>query len=200
MPTIEKDRSKWSLMGAILAALAASVCCLGPLLLLAIGLGGAWAGNLPALAPYRPIFMALSAGFLAFAFYRIYRKPAQDECEPGSACANPKSNRTNKIGLWIVTALILGLFAFPYLMPHLTAKSKQTDNQITQQVTLQIKGMTCAGCIATVQKSLTDISGVVNAKVTLDPPRAVVTYDTTKAAIKDLTTATANAGYPSAVQ
>ena len=50
-----------SLVAAILAAIGASVCCVGPLVLLALGIGGAWIGNLAALEPYRPAFAAALA-------------------------------------------------------------------------------------------------------------------------------------------
>jgi mercuric ion transport protein len=50
-----------------LAAILASTCCLGPLILVALGLSGAWIGNLTKLEPYRPFFIvgALVAVFLA---------------------------------------------------------------------------------------------------------------------------------------
>ncbi len=41
-----------------LAAIVASTCCLGPLVLVALGLSGAWIGNLTLLEPYRPFFIA----------------------------------------------------------------------------------------------------------------------------------------------
>jgi mercuric ion transport protein len=50
---------KNSLVAGILAALGASACCVGPLLLLTLGIGGAWVGRLTVLEPYRPYFTAL---------------------------------------------------------------------------------------------------------------------------------------------
>ncbi|MEE8437022.1 MAG: mercuric transporter MerT family protein, partial [Candidatus Neomarinimicrobiota bacterium] len=109
------------MVGAVLAAVAASVCCVGPLLLLGLGIGGAWVGNLTALEPFRPYLMGLTAVLLGYAFYRIYSKPKAEACEPGSYCANPKSDKINKISLWIVTVFVVGLLAFPYLTPVLFA-------------------------------------------------------------------------------
>lgn len=194
-----KTKTRWGLVGAILAAIAASLCCVVPFVLLAVGIGGAWIGNLSVLAPYRPIFIVISLVFLGFAFYRVYRKPKAEECEPGSYCANPQSNRINKIVLWLVTVLILGLFAFPYLMPHLTARNQQTESTFSQQVTLKVDGMTCAGCVTTVTKSLSQLDGVNKAQVTLEPPAAVVIYDSTKVTINEMIQSTTNAGYPSSV-
>jgi mercuric ion transport protein len=76
---------KWGLVGAVAAAVGASVCCLGPLLLLAVGVGGAWIGNLTAMERYRSYWMAATLVFLGLAFVRVYRKPKEDACASRSA-------------------------------------------------------------------------------------------------------------------
>lgn len=63
-----------------LAAVLAAICCLGPLVLVAIGFSGAWIGNLTVLEPYRPIFIGTALVALFFAYRRIFR-PAQ-ACKP----------------------------------------------------------------------------------------------------------------------
>ena len=108
-----REIPKWGLAGAVAAAVGASVCCLGPLLLLALGVGGAWIGNLAAMEKYRPIWMAATLVFLGLAFFRVYWKPKEAACIPGSACSSV-AGRRNKIILWTVTVLILGLLALPY--------------------------------------------------------------------------------------
>jgi len=45
-------------VGGLLGALAASSCCLLPLVLFGLGVSGAWIGNLTQLAPYQPFFIA----------------------------------------------------------------------------------------------------------------------------------------------
>lgn len=105
--------TKWGLAGAVAAAVGASVCCLGPLLLLALGIGGAWIGSLTAMEKYRPIWMAATLVFLGLAFARVYRKTKEDACASGSSCP-PNAGRRNKVLLWIVTALVLGLLTLPY--------------------------------------------------------------------------------------
>ena len=61
---IQKDKSmsepqngRGALFAGGLAAILASTCCLGPLVLVALGFSGAWIGNLTILEPYRPIFI-----------------------------------------------------------------------------------------------------------------------------------------------
>jgi mercuric ion transport protein len=99
-----------------LAAVLASICCLGPLVLVAIGISGAWIGNLTVLEPYRPIFIGTALVALFFAYRRIFR-PAQ-ACKPGEVCAVPQVVKTaQKIIFLIVAALTGGAVVFPYLLP-----------------------------------------------------------------------------------
>ena len=63
--------SKQSLAAGVLAALGASVCCVGPLLLVTLGVGGAWIGTLTRFEPYRPIFVALTVLFFGVAYWRL---------------------------------------------------------------------------------------------------------------------------------
>lgn len=98
--------------GAIGSAVAASICCLGPLALALLGLGGG--ALLVTFEPYRPYLLAATGLFLGAAFYLTYRRTPPEECQPGSACASPASRRGQKIALWIVTAIAALAAAFPY--------------------------------------------------------------------------------------
>jgi mercuric ion transport protein len=103
------------LVVGILAAIGASVCCVGPLVLLALGVSGAWISSLTALEPYRPIFIGLTLLFLAGAFHRLYL--AGRVYPPGSACADPRTLKRQRLAFWIVTILVLGLVAVPWFAP-----------------------------------------------------------------------------------
>jgi len=113
MPESKQGRGALAIGG--LAAILASTCCLGPLLLIMLGFSGAWIGNLTKLEPYRPFFIGASLGALFFAWRRIFR-PA-DACRPGEVCAIPQIRGTYKILFWIVAALIIVALGFPYVMP-----------------------------------------------------------------------------------
>ncbi len=112
--TPEKSKSTVLAVGG-LAAILASTCCLGPLVLIAVGFSGAWIGNLTKLEPYRPLFIAAALVALFFAWRRIYR-PAS-ECKPGEVCALPQTRRLYKVLFWIVAVLVLIALSFPYLAP-----------------------------------------------------------------------------------
>ncbi len=108
----------WLATGSILGAFAASSCCILPLVLFSLGIGGAWIGNLTALAPYQPIFVAVTLGFLGYGYWLAYRKP-KVVCADGSACVRPLPNRIVKLALWFATALVAAALAFPYIAPIL---------------------------------------------------------------------------------
>jgi len=107
-------------VASVVAALAASSCCVIPLVLFTLGVSGAWIGNLTVLAPYQPVFVAVTLALLAAGFFMVYRKP-KVACAPlGSYCATPRSDRIAKVGLWSATVLIAIALAFPYLSPLLS--------------------------------------------------------------------------------
>jgi Cu+-exporting ATPase len=65
----------------------------------------------------------------------------------------------------------------------------------TKQLTLPITGMTCANCVATVERSLKKQAGVQTAVVNLSSERASVTYDPAAVGLPDLLTRIERAGY-----
>lgn len=103
---------------SILGALSASSCCILPLLLFSLGIGGAWIGNLTALAPYKPWFVAGTAAVLSYGFYLVYGK-SERICPDGAACARPIPNRFVKLALWFSTLLAALALAFDYVAPAL---------------------------------------------------------------------------------
>jgi mercuric ion transport protein len=112
-----QDRSSVSLVAATFAAVGASACCVGPLLLVTAGLGGAWLGALHALYPYRWAFIGIALSALGFAGWQIFRSAQM--CEPGQACADPAVVRRRKALFGIVTGLVALGAASPYLVAYL---------------------------------------------------------------------------------
>ena len=91
--------------GGALGALLASSCCIAPLLLLTLGISGAWIGNLTALEPYKWAFIAAAMIFLTLGFWHIYFRPA-DPCESESYCARQEAPLIIKGTLWLATVLV----------------------------------------------------------------------------------------------
>ncbi|MGH8532938.1 MAG: mercuric transporter MerT family protein [Gammaproteobacteria bacterium] len=103
-------------LGGILAAIAASSCCVLPLVLFTLGISGAWISNLTALAPYQPYFVVVTLACLVAGFAMVYRKP-KAACLPGSSCSRPASDRFAKLSLWTASVIIAAALAFPYVVP-----------------------------------------------------------------------------------
>ena len=106
---------KGSLVAGALAAIGASVCCVGPLVLLTLGIGGVWVGNLTALEPVRPFFIGVTLLFITLAFLRLYLVP--QVCEPGTPCADPRTIKRQRLVFWLVVVILAGLLAVPWAAP-----------------------------------------------------------------------------------
>ena len=102
---------------AALAAIGASACCIGPLLLLSLGISGAWIGNLTAMEPYSPYFSAATLIILVVVFRQLYLVPQR--CEAGAVCANPNVLKNQRIIFWIVTVVLIAMVTFPYYAEYI---------------------------------------------------------------------------------
>jgi mercuric ion transport protein len=121
-PTTDSETRKQGVVaaGGVLGAIAASSCCILPLVLFSLGASGAWIGQLTSLAPYQPIFVAITAGFLGYGYWLVYRKP-KVACADQVECAKPLPNRVVKSALWASTALVISAFSFNYWAPYILA-------------------------------------------------------------------------------
>lgn len=102
----------------ILGALAASSCCILPLVLFSLGVSGAWIGNFTRLAPYQPWFIAATLVFLGAGYWLVYRS-SKLACADGTACARPLPNRLVKVGLVLATILVMAALGFDFVAPLL---------------------------------------------------------------------------------
>ena len=91
--------------GGVVGAILASACCVAPLLLLMLGVSGAWIGNLTALEPYNPLFATVALIFIGLGFWQVYFK-TKPACDDGSYCARPESALITKAALWFSTVLV----------------------------------------------------------------------------------------------
>ncbi len=104
--------------GAVVTAIAASACCVGPLVLALLGIGSG--ALLVSLEPYRPYFTALTLGLLAAGFYLQYRKPKPTTIDGVACdCPTPRSHRLGRIMLWVATVMVLAFLGFPYVTPYI---------------------------------------------------------------------------------
>jgi mercuric ion transport protein len=102
--------------GGLLGAVAASSCCLVPLVLFGLGISGAWIGNLTRLAPYQPYFLGVAAACLAAGYWRVWRT-RRTACAVGAVCARPLPVRTLITGLIVATILVIAALAVDFILP-----------------------------------------------------------------------------------
>lgn len=164
---------------AVLTALLASACCWLPLLAVSVGLS--FGGLSVWFMKYRLPLLGVTAILLATAFYMVYL--GKRRCASGSACAAPSPGfrRVNQMMLWVATVAVLGAATFPSYVGYLLADPAPTQqagpSDAFRTVTLDLGGMTCEGCAALVQNSLTGLPGVQSASVSYADRLAIVTID-----------------------
>ena len=102
---------------AVVTAFLASVCCVGPLLLVVAGVGGAWVSDLTILDPIRPWLTAMTLLLLGWAHVRYWR------ARRAQACDCPTAAPPRALWLWLGTALVVVALLAPYVLPALILPS-----------------------------------------------------------------------------
>jgi mercuric ion transport protein len=116
-PVTPEGVGKATMIGSIFAGIAASTCCLGPLVLLTLGISGSWIGNLSAMEPFRPYLIGLTLILLGLAFRKLYRLP--QSCAMDKPCAQPDNLRKQRLIFWVVSMFVLIVMSFPWYGPYL---------------------------------------------------------------------------------
>ena len=102
-----------SIVAGACAALGASTCCVLPLVLVSVGVGGAWVAQLREMERFFPVFVAIAVAAFGYAFYRLYLRPAP--CAPDATCAAPTTRRNQRIAFWLTLVAAKALIASPYV-------------------------------------------------------------------------------------
>lgn len=194
-PSVDKP-----LVGAgLLAALAASLCCITPLLAVVGGLGGV-ASSFSWLEPFRPYFIALTVGVLGFAWYKQLKPAPADAC--GCAVDAKRPFMQTKGFLGTVTVLALLLLAFPYyganLYPAPAAPAPVATNAAApmwQTTNYRIGGMTCEACAQHVEHAVQQLPGVQAVTVSYAQGTAQVRFDAAKSPAVQVAQAINGTGY-----
>ena len=169
---MKKTNFSWTLTGGVFAGLAASLCCVGPLLSLSLGLGSfaasAW------FAQWRPVFLTVTFVLLGLAWYLTYRRPKVD-CADGS-CARPPG-KAARLSLWLGTLVALAAAIYPTL----PAANHQINAAVVAagdaKLSVLIPSMDCPPCAKGIEASLSRAPGVKQTAVDYDTKAAVLIYD-----------------------
>jgi copper chaperone CopZ len=181
---MDKSRAlqKATLGGSALAAITASLCCIGPLVAVLLGASGFAASAV--FGKWRPVFLVVTFALLALAWYLTYRKP-KAPCEEGSAYATKPVSKWNKVILWVAAGVVLVTAAFPSLSSAILRGTQSNApvavaDENSAVLKVKIPSMDCAACALNIQSVLKKQAGVQQAQVSFDTKEAVVRYDATK--------------------
>lgn len=193
---------RWVTGAAVVTAVLASSCCILPLFLGGAGISAlGLAASFETTRPYLLIAttLLLGGGF----YYNYFRKP---DCAPGDACEapRPRLRRFNRAVLWLSTAAVIAFAMFPsYASIFTNGETPATSaygSVSSQQIVLQVDGMTCEACAVTVQNELADVPGVLRVAVDFGRKEAVVIVQADAPPDdSDLLSAVARAGYSATV-
>lgn len=176
-----KTQGKAFLGASLLAAIAGSLCCVGPLLVLVSGTG-ATLSSIPWLSNARPYLISISIVSLALAFWQVYKKPKaiQDDC--GCEVETKKSFLGSKTFLWIVTLLSVLFFSLPYVLAQIQPGHEATLNfpEANSRLELSINGMTCESCELHITQATQNIDGVYGTNSSFTEGSSQIWYDSTR--------------------
>ena len=195
MTTITKNNKSW--IAGIFAAIAASLCCITPVLAFLGGASGL-VSSFSWIEPYRPYLIVATALIFAFAWYQKLKPQKQVDCD--CETDNKKSFRQSKLFLVIVTVIAALLLAFPYYAKVFYAKPQQTkvivvDKNNIQTVQLNISGMDCEGCTAHINSELSKVNGVIEVNTSYKNANAIVKFDNSKISVDSIANTVNTIGY-----
>lgn len=109
---MSQKESNLPIIGGVTAAIGASLCCVGPFVLLSLGISGAWISSLTLLEPYRPLFIAAVLALFGWAGWQVHRPI--EVCQPGTACSVSQTRKRRQIIFWITAMVALALVTSSY--------------------------------------------------------------------------------------
>lgn len=211
--------------GAVLAAVAASLCCILPVLAIAFGLGAF--GVATVFESLRPYLLVVVGFALAFSFYRLYFR--REKCGEGQACSTKPIGRFNQILLWVATFAVVGIAAFPYYTSYIVSaldrqqppvaepnqaaivsqnntESLETQSQVDtallesesqsrKAIVIAVEGMTCEGCASHINVALKRIKGVYSAEASYPEKNVKVVYNPKQVTVERIKQGIHDAGY-----
>ncbi|AYD47795.1 mercuric transport protein MerTP [Arachidicoccus soli] len=195
MTTTTKNSKGW--IAGLLTAVAASLCCITPVLAFLGGASGL-VSSFSWIEPYRPYLIGLTIAVFVFAWYQKLKPQKQVDC--GCEADNKKSFWQSKSFLAIVTVVAGVLIAFPYYAKIFYPKPQETkviivDKSNIATVQLNISGMDCEGCTAHINGELSNVNGVIEANTSYKNANAIVKFDNSKTSVDSLSNIVNNIGY-----
>ena len=189
-------QSKGALFTGVISAIAASSCCIPPVIAAVAGISGG-ASSLAWIEPLRPYLIVFAVLAIGYAWYTHLKPKTQDDC----GCEVEKPKFYQKRGFLVgITIFAIISMSFPYYA-HIFYKDNTTKNVLivdqsnVKKVEVKIEGMTCDACQSHVNQTLFELPGVMNAETSYDNGNAIVEFDESKTTIADIEKAVNSTGY-----
>ncbi|MFK5982273.1 MAG: mercuric transport protein MerTP [Flavobacteriaceae bacterium] len=188
--------SKKAAYTGLFAAIAASSCCIPPVIALIAGVGGS-ASALSWMEPFRPYLIGLAVIAIGYAWYNYYRLKNTDDCDC-EIDEKPKWFQTKGflIGITLFAAVSI---TFPYYSSIFYPDNKKEVVIVSESnihtVNFDVKGMTCTSCEEHVKHAVNELEGIVNVEASFESAKAEVKYDETKTSKEDIEKAINATGY-----
>ncbi|MGJ1215256.1 mercuric transport protein MerTP [Chryseobacterium sp. KBW03] len=180
----------------LLTAIAASLCCITPVLALIAGTSGL-ASTFSWLEPFRPYFIGLTILVLGFAWYQKLKPQKKIDCNC-EITEKPNFMQTKSF-LGIITIVAALLLSFPIyahiFFPKTESKAIFSETSKLQKVEFTIKGMTCSGCENHVKTEISKLKGIVEVVVSYEKGNAIVKFDSKQTSIIEIENAINSTGY-----
>jgi len=194
-----QEPSKTLASAGIIAAIAASLCCITPLLALLAGVGGV-ASIFSWMEPLRPYLIGATILVLGIAWYQALKPKKADDCCDTDCVVEKKKFISSKRFLGLITVLAVLMMAFPFYGQIFYPKAEKnitvaTDKTNIEQATFTIEGMTCASCEEHVNSDLSKVKGVTDFKTSSETGESIVTFDKTQVNKEAIRSAINKPGY-----
>jgi copper chaperone CopZ len=192
---MKKEKSKGAAVTGVIAAIAASSCCIPPVIAAIAGVGGASA-SLSWMEPLRPYLIVLAVVAIGYAWYAHLKPKSADDC--GCEIEKPKFYQTRGflVGMTLFAAISI---SFPYYSHIFFSDNKKevlvVDQSNVEKVDVKIDGMTCDACQNHINQSVNSLSGVINVQSSYQTGNAIVEFDKSQTSIKDIEDAVNATGY-----
>jgi copper chaperone len=188
----DKKLTNLPIFGSLVLAIIAHICCIAPIFLALLGLGGA--GLFSKFANLRPYLMGMTGFFLGLAFYLTYKK-RKVRCENGTSKIR-RVPKWNKISLWIATILIVFFMAFPHLVDSLNTSSGSDHMRgEISEVTIIVKRMTSSGYKFNIENAVKKLDGIIMVKTDYKKGKVDIKFEKDKVNINDVVEAINKSGY-----
>lgn len=195
--TAKSKSGKWAGAG-LLSAVAASLCCIAPVLALISGASGV-ASTFSWMEPFRPYLIGITVLVLALAWYQKLKPKTKEEIDCNCDDDGKLPFMQTKKFLGMITVFAALMLAFPYYSRIFYPDNKKEviiiDSSNVHNVSFTIKGMTCSSCEEHVNHAVNELDGIISVESSYNNGNSKIAYDPNRISEEAIKAAIATTGY-----